>query len=235
MRKLLAILLIVATPVWAFAAIEFDAAGTGSETAGTDISWSHTIAEADELLVVGVANEVGASLTTGSCTYNGDAMTLVTGRNQSNLRVAFWYLVNPDTGANSVSCTFGSSFSKTGVSTSYTGVSDTQPDSSSTGGSDSASGLTVSTTVVAGNSWAVAMFGNSTTGAMTEGTDTTNRTTSTGDSFRITVADSNQAIAPGPRSLIESGSSGEWGAVIISIAPSAAGGGGAILAGSMSF
>ena len=82
------------------AASEVAAPGNGVAT----ISWSHTCTGADGLLCVFIGQGVtgGTPVTINSVTYNGDALTKLTGYASSFnfCHVDMWYRVAPDTGGS---------------------------------------------------------------------------------------------------------------------------------------
>jgi hypothetical protein len=99
----------------------------------TSISWTHTCAGADRVLLVGVS--IGGANTTITVTYNGVAMTLVgttltgasTGTATNSGRASLYRLVNPPSGAHTVVVTAAAARTLIGGSTSYTGVHQTTP------------------------------------------------------------------------------------------------------------
>jgi len=138
----------------AFDAVGPSSAGTANPSLTPSLSWSHTCSGSNRLLVVGVA--VG---TTGSdasfvttATYNGVAMTSISkvhSDNQTNGYIQMFYLVNPDSGSNTVAITNNSNCDLAGGSVSFTGVDQSTPlDSPVTNFGDGTSGsVSVSTNV----------------------------------------------------------------------------------------
>jgi len=84
--------------------IEFDAVSYGSDLDTSSLSWSHTIGGGgNRILIVGVENEddVAADMVVSSVTYNGVAMSLVTGSQASvgsdpMNKTALYYLLDAD-------------------------------------------------------------------------------------------------------------------------------------------
>jgi hypothetical protein len=140
--------------------------------AGGARTWSHTVAGTDRILVVSVAlwQDVAGTGTITAMTYNGVAMTKAQGVTQGAMRAEIWYLVNPATGANTVSATVtGNTDDRKFRSASYTGVDQVAGLDASNSAVGGTGNPTVNVTTIADNSWvqdAVAKFG---TGAATIG------------------------------------------------------------------
>lgn len=230
MKRYLAIFLIAAsallTPFFAFAAIAIDAVSTGGQTTTeTTLSWAHTITGTDTILTVGLTEE-GADDITG-ITYNSVALTLGkkgtggTGYGRPEL----WYLINPTTGANTVTITrTGTTGRLTGVAASYTGAKQSgQPDATGSNNVTTATSMATSVTTVADNSWTIMMTDTSAAGEAA-GAGTTLRQAGSDASD---LWDSNAAITPaGSTSLNITMTSGNAGSAMISIAPAVADAGG---------
>lgn len=224
MKRLLAVLLVLLAAVTpASAAIAFDAASTATLSTGTSLSWNHTTAGSDRLLVVGVFGSSSDQLT--GITYNSVAMTFC-GKVQvpGDRWIYFYFLVGPATGSNQITASWSASQdANSGIAASYTGVSATgQPDSCDANGATGNGNVSPTTTVVTANSWVIAVFKDLVAGG-TAGASTTRRAVVDG----IAVYDSNADRATGPQSL-NVNSTGDNGWVVGSFAP-AGGGGGATL------
>jgi hypothetical protein len=112
--------------------VAVDAAASASISSGSSLSWSHTASGTNRLVIVGVSwvfNNTGfppPAIT--SITYGGTAMILIGSRIQDDHEVAQYQLINPPTGAQTVSVTFASAISgAVGGSISFTGVNQTTP------------------------------------------------------------------------------------------------------------
>jgi len=109
-------------------AIAFDAsssANVGSSN-NTTLSWSHTCTGSTLVLVVAVGMQ--ANVAVSSVTYGGQNLTFRVSANESgNTRAELWTLVNPPTGANTVTVTLPSAAFMGGVAHSYTGVDQGTP------------------------------------------------------------------------------------------------------------
>jgi len=106
-------------------ALTLDANASASDnTADTTFSWSHTCTGAQRVLIVTV--NINGTMVVNSITYNSVGLTFVGGVNNI-VRSEMWYLIAPDTGANTVLVTLASGASKIGGSQSYTGASQTSP------------------------------------------------------------------------------------------------------------
>ena len=180
---------------------------------GNPTSFNHTVTGTNPFLVVGCAAPSASSF---AVTYNSVAMTFV--RNQtstdSNFFAHVYVLGNPSTGTNAVAASFGY---YAGAS-SYSGAqSSSTVDSSNSGNSNTSGGtLTVSTTSVADNCWAVGWWeaGDRTL------TLVTGTSRATLDNFEF-LLDGNAAITPpGSTSLAMSWSNGNRVVgIIATIAP----------------
>lgn len=189
---------------------------SGSVT--TDTFSYTTGAISNGIMVVFVyTNGTGGDIVTG-VTYNGVALTkqnaiTINGATQF---ISAWELVNPATGANNIVVnTSAATDIGTWVST-YSGAKQTsQPDSINTG---SASGnVTLSTTVVAANSWLVSATRNSSVGVAGAGTGTTIRGTTT--SVPFAGGDSNGTVSTGSQSMQWTAGAGTTAGCIMSISP----------------
>lgn len=118
--------------------IAFDAkANNGGSTAdGSAATWNHTCSGSDRILLVMVAGNAltAANATVSSVTYNGVAVTAISGFPYSSGNEEFvWmgYLVGPATGTNTVSVTVSSGGGWdggwVGFSASFTGVHQSLP------------------------------------------------------------------------------------------------------------
>ena len=102
------------------AQIAFDAAASGSTLSGTTLSWSHTVGNGpNRVLVVGISRNDNSSAT--SVTYGGISLTRQVLVNVSP-EVEMWTLIAPPSGAANVVVTFPSSKAIIGGSVSFTGV-----------------------------------------------------------------------------------------------------------------
>jgi len=112
-------------------AIAFDASSehdTGG-TIPTGFSFSHTCSGTERLLLVWVIDIGSNDTAVTGITYNGDAMTRLGEVSDGSNVVEGWYLVNPDTGTNTVSVSQSAGRRSVAYGLSYTGCSGTQPDS----------------------------------------------------------------------------------------------------------
>lgn len=152
-------------PKKAQAAIAFDTTTNGGQISisCTD-SWSHTTTGTNTIMVL---TSFGEDTTTAdelldSATYNGDPLTSLDTHTGNGASIESWYLKNPDTGGSfTVSLTYCASGSLTtggaGVMT-YTGVDQTTGYDAHTSGdftNDNTPAISLDT--VADNSWVIAM------------------------------------------------------------------------------
>lgn len=173
-------------------------------------SWTHTCTGSNLILFV-TQFVVNATTTPTPPTYNGVSMTLVTSCSVSATSDTIWLysLMNPATGANTVTCTLLNTIGGVGVSVSYSGVSPIGfPDShfydttNVTGTGSLAE--TVSTTVIASNCWLLGFnlsiaSNNNTSGASSNRTDRQNSLD--GTYGHLIASDSNGTVATGSQSI----------------------------------
>lgn len=124
-------------------ALIFDANSVAVATITSPITWSHTCGGGIySVLIVGMGHS-GTGNPTSAITYGGRSMTKI-GSNfdDGTALINMWILVNPPSGANTVSATFGPGITAVGAAVSFTGFEDVNI--TNTG---SASGTAVSTSV----------------------------------------------------------------------------------------
>ncbi len=204
---------------------------TGEDTSVQTLSIDSGATGSDRMLIVGFW-AVQSGWTLNSATYGAQSMTLIgtTFTTESSRKGGMLYLANPATGANTLTLTFaaacGAGFICSAV---ISGAKQTsQPDSVAGLSGQTGTTASISTTVVADNSWLFMFVRNagSPNFIYTDGTDTTltvdsvNDTTSPSTSS-VELFRSTTAVAAGSRALSASwGSSGTWGGVTASFAPS---------------
>ncbi len=146
-------------------ALAFDAASGANGSSVSSLTFSHTITGSDPVLSVltGINNNIAVT----GITYNGVALTQVSGAAQSgvNTYTDAWLIIGPATGANNVVVTWASAGSRTcaiGISLSG-GHQTTQPD---IGGGATATGTSVSTTLslTADQCWGIDCIGGANAG-----------------------------------------------------------------------
>lgn len=155
-------------------AVAFDF-GTGTNTSAINAAsktFSHTCSGSNLILIVGVA-WTSASVTVSSVSYNGVALTAVAAVSANgNIKVQYYYLVAPATGANNVIVTMSANASFVTASASFTGASQGVPgfiDTPITGSTAIPSG---SSTPGVANGAIVSLFGQAVNAStsMTSGT-----------------------------------------------------------------
>ncbi len=146
MKRILASLIFLLVFSLGFSAVTFDAQSSGSGTATTNITWSHTCTGSNLILVVEVVTNAASDTVTG-VTYNAVAMTSA-GAATLNTGVTsrIFYLANPATGAHTVSVTASGSAAIGGMSQSFTGAAGTVNGRVVTTGSATTASLTVTST-----------------------------------------------------------------------------------------
>lgn len=179
------------------AAIARDATSGANTTSSTSVSVSHTNTGSN-LILMGACwhgtDEVE------SMTYNSVAMTEIA-RNADTRDSEFSYLINPATGANTLSCSWSSSAAFSGImGMSYTGAAQTgQPDSSNSASqSTGAATVTISTTVVdTSGAWFVCVYVADGGGAFTPNSPTSLNKSQTSAQETFQGYDSNGTVASG--------------------------------------
>lgn len=180
-------------------AIAFDATSSGNANA-TSLTFSHTCSGSERVLWVGCYVSGGDNIT--GITYAGVSMTKMVGTPMdSGYYLYLWYLAAPATGANNIVITPSGTRDMLAISSSYTGakqtgIPDAQVTNTTVAGQTS---MTTTATVVAANSWLVAIYRNN-AGTWTAGANTLKRIQSPASSA-MAIMDSNSAQAAGSRSL----------------------------------
>lgn len=216
---------ILFSPFSAFAAVAFDTATDGTFVNGngfTSLTWSATVTGANPIIIVDVTKGCASGGVPSGVTYNGVALTLVTSVGWGGVGPTItymYYLINPSTGANNVVISFSSTVNcyVAGMSASYTGVSQVSFPDSSNSNSGIGTSISVSTTVVAANSWLVSVIGSN-NGTITSGTNCTVRIQNgaPGDG----MADSNGTVSTGSQTATcTQGGTTTWAMITASLAP----------------
>jgi len=103
--------------------IAFDAASDGGRATAASQTWSHV--NAGDFLVVGALVGSVENMTSGTVTYNGDALTMH-GTEQlnhaGNYKLSMWYRMAPDIGTANIVATPNSASDTMCVAASYSGV-----------------------------------------------------------------------------------------------------------------
>ena len=108
-------------------AVEFDSSSSVSAAGAGPHTVSHTCSGSDRLLVVCIAFYHHTAVVT-ALTYNGVALTRLGNFSDFQYNSEIWYLVNPASGANTLSLEFsGGHFGMGLMGLSFTGVDQTTP------------------------------------------------------------------------------------------------------------
>lgn len=139
------------TPEETDAAIAVDnTSNSGTFTIGTSFSWSHTTSGSDRVLVVGVTDGRNNTVRVTGVTYNGESLSSSASVASGGLNASFYYLANPDTGANTVQVSSAATLAGIAGAISVTGADTTDPiddtDTSSGNGKSSSASLTTTQT-----------------------------------------------------------------------------------------
>lgn len=199
-------------------AIALDAFVDITTTTGTSLTYSHTVAGSNRLIVV---DSIVAGATVTGVTYNGTSLTGITQITDDASRIhKLWYLKAPDTGANNVVISVDASVFIRGTSASYTGVDQTTPVGNSGTATSSTSPVGPSLVTTVTDSWGVASF-RSDTGTQGNGTCTLRAVANS-----LGYMDTNGGLgAPATESIDFTISSGTGYVVAAIIQPAAAAGG----------
>lgn len=217
----------------AAAAIAFDAAADlGNNSGSGTFTNAYTVGSgSNRYLIIAFLGDTASDDITG-VTYNGVSATLLTkNTNLDSARFVYVYgLANPASGSNTLSITSTNSHYIIVTAESFSGVAQTgQPDSSGIASTTATgfTGVAVSTTVVAANSWVVGVFGV----RFTSGGGGNN--TASGLTVRVNNAqfndialfDSNGAVSTGSFSSAmsqDAGSSSGFDGILVSLSPAGA-------------
>lgn len=193
--------------------------GIGSVGTTQSSNTGPTVTGADTVGIVLVAGDSGADNITAA-TWGGVSMAKIGAVQVPGDRwISAWWVANPSSGGT-LAFTGGSFWRSVGFY--YTGASQVgQPDSSNTGTVSSNTSLTVVTTVVAPDCWAV-LTGKDNGGGRTN-TSTTGTVRLSTDAGGLTINDSNATVSTGSVNCNSTiSSSANMGAIAFSIKPPAA-------------
>jgi len=211
--------------------IQFDATSSASSgSAGTTLSWSHTIGSGNNrVLVVGIVTKdsTAADQIISSVKFNGVNMTPVSGSTKSRtvysgtsysstLRTDLYYMLNPPVGTYTVLITHNGSVSyRAGGAISLNNVKQQVPEVIATNSATSAS---ISTNINIPNigAWVVDVVGHSNSGSFTTSTSTERWDRST--SAAHTGAGSTKTVTSAGLNTISWTYSGSSGAIVHSLA-----------------
>lgn len=139
-------------------ALAFDASSQGNQDSGTSVTFSHTTAGSNRILVVFV-RLTGSGDTITGVTYNSVSMSSAGASvlsNDSNRRLYAFYLINPASSTNDIVITASSTSSFKGHAYSYTGAKQSgQPDSYNGASPSSTTTPSINLTPNLANCWAV--------------------------------------------------------------------------------
>jgi hypothetical protein len=220
-------------------AIAADATSNPTSTTATSLTYAHTCAGSDRLLLVAVeANNVAGNNYVTGVTYAGVSMTQIgTGLSPAaaqNRWSHFFYLFAPALGSNNVVISASNSTFLDSVAASYTGVdAGAGVNVSTTSNSGATTSRTTSVVTTLNNCWTFLSFNGFVTGGPSAGAGTFERATDTEFAGAISIFDSNGPISPaGSTSLITTTSGNIVHAhIMAAFAPAGAGGGGGPLIG----
>ncbi len=225
MKKILLLLTLISTSITlSFGAIAVDTSTRSNAVswgAGSSATWSHTTSGSNRLLIVCTFNN-GNSGSPTSVTYNSVGLTKLQEQSTDGggFRWDLWYLIAPSTGANNVVVTWATGDGiNNNIAVTYTGVKQSSfPDSSNTGSTGSTASISVSTTVVASNSW-LAGCTRASADTQSGGTNATVRQQGNTDGSQL-FHDSNGVVGTGSQTatINVSPNSAQW-MNLVSIAP----------------
>lgn len=118
-------------------AIAVDARSAGAQGTASTVTWSHTVAGSDRILLVGASITGQSTATITSCTYGAASLTQVSTVSATTvgngwggpMRVYLFRLLAPATGTDTITlnCSYGGDGRAQGSSISLTGVHQTTP------------------------------------------------------------------------------------------------------------
>lgn len=166
---------------------------SGYEATLSTYSWTHTTGVGlNGILVVGVA--IFATGTVSSITYNGQALTFLRADSNGVYRSEFWYIINPSSGANTVTVNLSTSLTSISGAVSYFGVSPSDPFENATGANGVGGSDTVNVTTGLQADWVIGVTANA-ANPIAAGSGQTERVNVGGALGSIGFADRN-AISP---------------------------------------
>ena len=194
---------------------------------GSPVTWTHTCTGSSLVLLVSVTYR-GSGLSVSAVTYNGVGLTRIAtdGPTSPAIQGDLWYLVNPATGANTVSVTFagGTPTRVVAHSISFTGVDQATPIGTAAHANGSSTTPSATVSSAAGELVVDALCWNSNVATASVGAGQTqldNDTTSAG-SQETGEANSDEAGAASvTMSWTLSGSTG-WSLIAVPLKPAAA-------------
>jgi len=221
------------------AAIAFDDSTFAALATVSSVSFSHTTAGSDRVLLIGSAmtNASDASRDITAASYNSVAATAIRrdNNNTTNYATELYFLANPDTGAHTVSLTFaGTGNSGNALAVSLTGVDTSSPVDAHNGSTvNNGTGISVDVTTVSDNAVVVDLVAYSQSiGTLVVGASQTQRENAVGGSSGGIEGSSTE----GPKSpagvvamswsctgVFCSGASDDWALSAVALKPAAGG------------
>jgi len=209
-------------------AISLDTSTTSASiTTASSFSLTHTCTGASLLVVEFAQDTTNTDLVT-AITYNGVSMTRV---GSAGIGLAtrdwmgVWYLFNPAAGANSISVTTSGSVFGGITAASYKGTSTSALDSNNSQSATNAgtNALTISTTTVADNCWAITCTYSTNNGTSYGGSFSSRQNWASSFAGTGGIADTNAVVHPaGSVSGSITNTNSTTGAITLSIAPAGA-------------
>lgn len=190
-------------------AVAFNSATTGSVTGSTTLTFSHTPAGSNRVLIVCATSTTNSAAL--SATFNGVSMTQIAQLNVSQngaYRHAAFYLNVPDATTANVVVTSASSANIRACAATYTGVMQDSSviDGSNSGQNDGVSNLNVAITTTYSGTWGVSCVGGY--DSTTNPTSQTSRSDSTGITPESRISDTNTSLTPGSNTATIGGNGG---------------------------
>ena len=195
-----------------------DAVATGTASAVTSLTVSKVVSGDRTLLIVFVTAEDGTDgeSNTSGVTYNGTAMTKITGKDQGSDSISAWYLINPDTGTHDIIASFTNAFAEVSLAgISFENVDQTSPIRDNTSASGTTGTITVTLTNSQDNDFVIAGLIKTVVAGTTPGSGQTERW----DNNRGLYTDAGSTeLATGASTVMDHGSSGGvWATIGVSI------------------
>lgn len=209
-----------------------DGTSSKASAAVSSSTHSHVCTGTDRILLVfvGPGDSVSGDRTVSGITYNGDALTKIADSDVGYERVEAWYLVNPDTGNNSIVVTMGGTCSNLSVhAISFVGAKQTgQPDASANPEPAAEDPISESLTTINANCYVVSMVQTVNDGVDSLGGSQT-QIASTGSGYVVSSVSGKHVSAGSVTHEYDSGVSDDAAMVLVSVQPAAGGGGGTVI------
>lgn len=208
--------------------IGFCAVAVEDVTGGTGKTVSHDVSGSNTILIVHVGHEWSGASSISSVTYNGDAMTKISGNaSSSGFDLSTWYLIAPDDGTHDISITTGLTDTLTVTAITVSGAEQQAPEASELELGSSVTSLSTDITTITDNALLVAggLASNYATWvSVTNQTLQVQQNAPGGNSFDAVLYTKTTATAGANSTTVDANTSCNIYQSVVSIAPAEAGG-----------